>query len=202
MLTMAWRLRATRLAMGGAAGIVSASFANCNTATQTDAAAKLKSTLSSGSPPISVAPDHMLFVIPKKGRLNEKIVAMLKGSGFDYSRPERLDIAHCKDLPVSIVFLPASDIATYVAEGNVDLGITGEDMIEESGATVNLLMKLGFGKCRLSVQAPKGTVQDVRTLAGSGSPHPSQSSASAAASPAPAPSVPRPTLRPAWPRLS
>ena len=166
VLTMAWRLRATRLAMGGAAGIVGASFANCNTATQADAAAKLKSTLSSGSPPISVAPDHMLFAIPKKGRLNEKIVAMLKGSGFDYSRPERLDIAHCKDLPVSIVFLPASDIATYVAEGNVDLGITGEDMIEESGATVNLLMKLGFGKCRLSVQAPKGTVQDVRKLAG------------------------------------
>ena len=84
----------------------------------------------------------------------------------------------------------------------MDLGITGEDMIEESGATVNLLMKLGFGKCRLSVQAPKGTVQDVRTLAGSGSPHPSQSSASAAASPAPAPSLPRPALRPAWPRLS
>ena len=163
---MAWRLRATRLAMGGAAGIVSASFANCNTATQTDAASKLKSTLSSGSPPISVAPDHMLFAIPKKGRLNEKIVSMLKGSGFDYSRPERLDIAHCKDLPVSIVFLPASDIATYVAEGNVDLGITGEDMIEESGAKVNLLMKLGFGKCRLSVQAPKGQCEDVRKLAG------------------------------------
>ena len=92
---------------------------------------------------------------------------MLKGSGFDYSRPERLDIAHCKDLPVSIVFLPASDIATYVAEGNVDLGITGEDMIAESGATVNVLMKLGFGKCRLSVQAPKGQCEDVRKLAGS-----------------------------------
>jgi len=154
--------------MGGAAGIVSASFANCHTATQTDGgASKLKSTLSSGTQKINVAPDHMLFAIPKKGRLNEKIVAMLKGSGFDYSRPERLDIAHCKDLPVSIVFLPASDIATYVAEGNVDLGITGEDMIAESGATVNVLMKLGFGKCRLSVQAPKGQCEDVRKLAGS-----------------------------------
>lgn len=164
---MSWRLRATRLAMGGTAGIVSASFANCHTATPTDSASKLKSTLSSGTQKINVAPDHMLFAIPKKGRLNEKIVAMLKGSGFDYSRPERLDIAHCKDLPVSIVFLPASDIATYVAEGNVDLGITGEDIIEESGATVNVLMKLGFGKCRLSVQAPKGQCEDVRKLAGS-----------------------------------
>ena len=62
MLTMAWRLRATRLAMGGAAGILSASFANCNTATQTDAAAKLKRTLSSGSRRLAL-PDHMLFAI-------------------------------------------------------------------------------------------------------------------------------------------
>ena len=67
---------------------------------------------------------------------------------------------------MSLVFLPASDIATYVSEGNVDLGITGEDIIEESGASCNLLMKLGFGKCRLSVQAPRGDVQDVRQLAG------------------------------------
>jgi len=66
---MAWRLRATRLAMGGAAGIVSASFANCHTATQTDGgASKLKSTLSSGTQKINVAPDHMLFAIPKKAR--------------------------------------------------------------------------------------------------------------------------------------
>lgn len=49
----------------------------------------------------------------------------------------------------------------------MDLGITGEDMIAESGATVNVLMKLGFGKCRLSVQAPKGQCEDVRKLAGS-----------------------------------
>jgi ATP phosphoribosyltransferase len=155
--------------MAGTAGVVSASFANCHTATatQTDSASKLRSTLSSGSQKIGALPDHLLFAIPKKGRLHEKIVAMLKGSGFDYSRPERLDIAHCKDLPVSLVFLPAADIAAYVAEGNVDLGITGEDIIDESGAFVNVLMKLGFGKCRLSVQAPKGEVSDVRQLAGS-----------------------------------
>ena len=67
----------------------------------------------------------MLFAVPKKGRLHEKIVQMLKASGFDYDRPDRLDIAHCKDLPVSLVFLPAADIATYVSDGNVDLGITG-----------------------------------------------------------------------------
>jgi len=164
---MAWRLRAGRLAAGAGAGVVSASYANCHFATPVpppNVAAKelqRKDSMRAG---------HMLFAIPKKGRLHERIVEMLKGSGFDYNRPERLDIAHCKDLPVSLVFLPAADIATYVAEGNVDLGITGEDIIAESGAesgaACNVIMKLGLGKCRLSVQAPQGDVQDVRQLAG------------------------------------
>jgi len=109
----------------------------------------------------------MLFAIPKKGRLHEKIVTMLKGSGFDYNRPERLDIAHCKNLPVSFIFLPAADIATYVAEGNVDIGITGEDIVAETDVSVNVLMELGLGMCRLSVQAPvEDGVKDVATLAG------------------------------------
>ena len=40
--------------------------------------------------------EHLLFAVPKKGRMHKTIVDMLKGSGFDYTRPERLDIAHCK----------------------------------------------------------------------------------------------------------
>ena len=59
------------------------------------------------------------------------------------------------NMPITLVFLPASDIAQYVGEGNVDLGITGEDIIAETGARVNLEMKLGFGKCKLAVQVPK-----------------------------------------------
>ena len=42
-------------------------------------------------------PDHCLFAIPKKGRLHEKVTAMLKGAGVDYHREPRLDIALCKD---------------------------------------------------------------------------------------------------------
>mmetsp|Transcript_12559 Transcript_12559/g.29541 ORF Transcript_12559/g.29541 Transcript_12559/m.29541 type:complete len:353 (+) Transcript_12559:164-1222(+) len=109
---------------------------------------------------------HLLFGVPKKGRLHEKVKKMLDGAGIEYSRPDRLDIAHCSNLPISIVFLPASDIATYVGEGNVDMGITGEDIIGESEVDVEVLMKLGLGKCRLSVQAPVGEVTDVRSLAG------------------------------------
>ena len=54
------------------------------------------------------------------------------------------------------VFLPASDIAKYVAEGDVDMGITGEDIIAESQVDVVTLQSLGFGKCELAVQAPVG----------------------------------------------
>jgi len=49
-----------------------------------------------------------------------------------FHRPARLDVAKCSSLPITIVFLPASDIATYVGEGNVDIGITGLDVVKES----------------------------------------------------------------------
>ena len=79
----------------------------------------------------------MLLAVPKKGRLYERVLAVLNGAGLQHVRPNRLDVAHCQRLPVTIVFLPAADIATYVSEGNVDMGITGEDIIAESGANVS-----------------------------------------------------------------
>ena len=50
-----------------------------------------------------------------------------------------MDIAQCSELPVKIVFLPAADIAAYVADGKVDLGITGQDIIAEYGSPVDTL---------------------------------------------------------------
>ena len=79
---------------------------------------------------------------------------MLDGAGLDYVRPARVDIAQCTNLPISLVFLPAADIALYVGEGHVDMGITGQDIIAESEVDVNVLQLLGFGKCKLAVQAP------------------------------------------------
>jgi len=115
-------------------------------------------------------PDHCLFAIPKKGRLHEKVTAMLKGAGVEYHREPRLDIALCKDLNMTMVFLPASDISKYVGEGNVDIGVTGVDIVEENkgeGLEVERVMDLGFGKCRLCVQAPvANNITDIKTLAG------------------------------------
>jgi ATP phosphoribosyltransferase len=97
----------------------------------------------------------------------EKVVEMLKGSGIEFRRQPRLDVALCVGLPISLIFLPAADIAKFVGEGNVDLGITGEDIVQENMVEVDTIMELGFGKCKLCVQAPvTDNIKDVESLAG------------------------------------
>ncbi|KAJ9451275.1 ATP phosphoribosyltransferase [Diplonema papillatum] len=98
--------------------------------------------------------DRLLFAVPKKGRLHEQCVDLLERIGIKYRRKPRLDIAMCTNMPIALVFLPAADIPRYVAESHCDLGITGEDMIAETGVEVKTEVKLGFGKCRLCLQAP------------------------------------------------
>jgi len=65
--------------------------------------------------------------------------------------------------------LPASDIPSFVGKGNVDLGITGHDVIVEAKmqSFVTEVLRLGFGKCSLQVQVPEhGPIQSVDDLAG------------------------------------
>jgi ATP phosphoribosyltransferase len=118
--------------------------------------------------PDSVIPaENCRMAIPKKGRLHEKVTEMLNAAGMRFHREPRLDVAVCYDLPITLVFLPASDIAKYVGEGDVDIGITGIDVVEESNVQVEHVMNLGFGGCKLCVQAPvKDNITDVETLAG------------------------------------
>lgn len=115
----------------------------------------------------SSPPGNCRFAIPKKGRLYEKVAVMLKGAGIQYRREDRLDVAQCIDFPITLVFLPACDIAKYVGLGNVDIGITGLDEVEESNVEVEHVMDLGFGKCKLCVQGPVAEkITDVESLAG------------------------------------
>ena len=115
----------------------------------------------------SSPPGNCRFAIPKKGRLYEKVTEMLKGAGISFRREPRLDVAECVDFPITLVFLPASDIAKYVGMGDVDIGITGLDVCKESNVEVERVMDLGFGKCKLCVQGPVvDKIQNVEELAG------------------------------------
>jgi ATP phosphoribosyltransferase len=112
------------------------------------------------------------LAIPKKGRLYEKVIELLKGAGITFRRMDRLDVAECNpigDYRLTLVFLPAADIAKYVGEGNVDIGITGYDNVKESEVEnmVTKLLDLEFGKCKLCVQAPVASkIAHVQQLAG------------------------------------
>ncbi|KAI8913626.1 hypothetical protein EDD86DRAFT_187743 [Gorgonomyces haynaldii] len=97
---------------------------------------------------------RLLFAIPKKGRLHEQVLKLLSGADIQFRRSNRVDIALCSNMPIALVFLGASDIAKFVAGGNVDIGITGQDMLIEYDSQVVQLLPLGFGKCDLSVQVP------------------------------------------------
>ncbi|KAG5460422.1 MAG: hypothetical protein BJ554DRAFT_7531 [Olpidium bornovanus] len=87
-----------------------------------------------------------------------KSLQLLAGADIQFHRKSRIDIALSSNLPIALVFLPAADIAKFVGEGNIDLGITGQDVIAEAGedtvGNVDEVLKLGFGKCRLCLQVP------------------------------------------------
>ncbi|PRP81315.1 hypothetical protein PROFUN_04550 [Planoprotostelium fungivorum] len=108
-----------------------------------------------------------MLAIPKKGRLYERCMQLLKHIDIRFHRKERLDIAVCTNFNMAIVFLPAADIALYTSEGRVDLGITGEDIVAESQVQLETLLQLGFGHCKLCIQAPKrSNIKSANELAG------------------------------------
>ncbi|KAJ7645997.1 ATP phosphoribosyltransferase [Mycena polygramma] len=112
---------------------------------------------------------RLLFAIPKKGRLHEKCLNILSGADIQFRRHHRLDVCLVLNHNIALVFLPASDIPSFVGKGNVDLGITGHDVILEAEMQnhVTEVLRLGFGKCALQVQVPEaGSIKTVEDLAG------------------------------------
>lgn len=92
--------------------------------------------------------------IPSKGRLSEKASELLALAGLSFNRQARSLFAIAKDKPVEIIFLRADDIPVLCAEGAIDLGITGSDLVTEAMVDVETRLSLGIGKCRLSVCVP------------------------------------------------
>src|SRR5215468_1100492 len=92
--------------------------------------------------------------IPSKGRLAELAAELLVASGLQFRRQERSLFARVRDMPIDVTFLRTDDIPVLCAEGAIDLGITGSDLVAESGAAVTSRLKLGVGNCRLAMCVP------------------------------------------------
>ncbi|MFO0898340.1 MAG: ATP phosphoribosyltransferase [Pirellulales bacterium] len=95
--------------------------------------------------------DNLRIGIPSKGRLAEVAGELLKEAGLSFRRQERSLFARCREMPVEITFLRTEDIPVLCAEGALDMGITGGDLIQESGAELIERLNLGVGHCRLAL---------------------------------------------------
>ncbi|MDH4123846.1 MAG: ATP phosphoribosyltransferase [Thermoplasmata archaeon] len=96
------------------------------------------------------------IAVPNKGRLSSKAVSILNKIGFgipdDPGRTLMMDIGKGR---YRVLFARADDISEFVETGAADLGITGLDLLLESGKKVETLMPLGFGRCRLVLAVPE-----------------------------------------------
>ncbi len=99
-------------------------------------------------------PRNLRIGLPSKGRLSELATDLLRQAGLNFRRQERALFARVSGLPIDLTFLRTDDIPTLCDEGAIDMGITGSDLLEESGATVDVRLALGVGRCRLAVCVP------------------------------------------------
>lgn len=111
--------------------------------------------------------NHLRIGVPSKGRLAEVAADLLHEAGLSFRRQERSLFARCREMPIEVTFLRTEDIPVLCAEGAIDLGITGSDLIAESGAELTTRLELGFGRCRLAICVPEeSTVQSPDELDG------------------------------------
>lgn len=99
---------------------------------------------------------RLKIAVQKSGRLLDDSLALLKecGIGFDNGRDQLK--ASARNFPVDIFYLRNSDIPQYIEDCVAHVGIIGENTLIESSKDLNLVQKLGFSKCRLSLAIPKG----------------------------------------------
>ncbi|TMI81081.1 MAG: ATP phosphoribosyltransferase [Bacteroidetes bacterium] len=95
------------------------------------------------------------IAIQKSGRLYDESISLLKECGIDLRNVKDRLKTESDNFPLEVFFLRDDDIPQYVEDGVADVGIVGENVLYEKCKEVEVLEKLGFGKCRLSLAINK-----------------------------------------------
>lgn len=95
------------------------------------------------------------IAVQSKGRLYDETMMLLEEAGIKLNKAKRTLLLSAKDFPVEVLFLRDDDIPQSVANGIADVGIVGENEYVEKGSEAELIKRLGFSKCRLSLAIPK-----------------------------------------------
>jgi ATP phosphoribosyltransferase len=109
--------------------------------------------------------ERVRVALPNKGRLADRAIALLEQAGLRMAlRGERALVAELGQ-DFQALFVRAADIPEYVADGAAEVGITGADLVAESGREVTEVLDLGFGLCRLCVavreDSPAASIEDL-----------------------------------------
>jgi ATP phosphoribosyltransferase len=106
------------------------------------------------------------IAVPNKGSLSEPAVDMLREAGYRQRRDSRELVLPDPDNGVEFFFLRPRDIAVYVGSGTVDVGITGRDLLLDSGSSAVEHLPLGFARSTFRFAAPVGAMSSVSDVAG------------------------------------
>lgn len=102
---------------------------------------------------MSTAP--LRLAVPNKGRLAEPALELLRNAGLDFELSERRLSATVRNADIELLFVRTEDVAEYVADGLVELGLTGADLVAEHGGELPTILPLGFGACSLVLAVPR-----------------------------------------------
>ncbi|MEQ8241296.1 MAG: ATP phosphoribosyltransferase, partial [Cyclobacteriaceae bacterium] len=98
---------------------------------------------------------NLKVAVQKSGRLSEDSLKLFKECGIKFNNGAKKLKAHSSNFPIEFLFLRDDDIPGYVEDGIADLGIIGENVHLEKEKSADVIKKLGFSKCRLSLAVPR-----------------------------------------------
>ena len=108
------------------------------------------------------------IAIQKSGRLNEESIQILKDCGIAINNGNDQLKAEATNFSLEVLYLRNSDIPQYLIDGVVDAAIVGDNLLVEKGKNIQVIEKLGFSKCKVSIAVPKSfeykSIQDLEGL--------------------------------------
>ena len=110
---------------------------------------------------------RLRLALPNKGRLAEPSIDLLRAAGLEFELSDRRLSASVANADLELLFVRTEDVAEYVADGLVELGLSGADLVAEHGGDLRTILPLGYGACSLVIAVPRDAgIEDVSGLSG------------------------------------
>ena len=100
------------------------------------------------------------IAVQKSGRLSEKTLKLLNDCGISVNNGNRTLLASVRNFPAEILYLRDDDIPGYIEDGVADVGVMGENILLEKSDKLEIVRKLGFANCKMSLAIPRNENYD------------------------------------------